>query len=66
MATQSEKINRLDKEVALIKKDIQLIMNNHLTHIQNDLSKINRVLWSVGFLLLTHLVILVKDFIRNI
>ncbi len=63
MATQSEKINRLDKEVALIKKDIQLIMNNHLTHIQNDLSKINRVLWSVGFLLLTHLVILVKDFI---
>jgi len=63
MPTQSDKINRLDKEVALIKKDIQLIMNNHLAHIQNDLTRINRVLWSVGFLLLTHLIILVKDFI---
>jgi len=63
MTSQAEKINRLDKEVALIKKDIQLIMNNHLAHIQNDLSRINKVLWSVGFLLLTHLVILVKDFI---
>lgn len=63
MTSQAEKINRLDKEVALIKKDIQLIMNNHLTHIQNDLNRINKVLWSVGFLLLTHLVILVKDFI---
>lgn len=63
MTSQAEKINRLDKEVALIKKDIQLIMNNHLAHIQNDLTRINRVLWSVGFLLLTHLIILVKDFI---
>lgn len=63
MTSQAEKINRLDKEVALIKKDIQLIMNNHLTHIQTDLSRINKVLWSVGFLLLTHLIILVKDFI---
>lgn len=63
MTTQSEKINHLDKEVALIKKDIQLIMNNHLAHIQQDLSRINKVLWSVGFLLFTHLVILAKDFI---
>ena len=63
MPSQSDKINRLDKEVALIKKDIQLIMNNHLAHIQQDLTRINRVLWSVGFLLLTHLIILAKDFI---
>lgn len=63
MTSQAEKINRLDKEVALIKKDIQLIMNNHLAHIQTDLSRINKVLWSVGFLLLTHLIVLVKDFI---
>ena len=63
MTSQAEKINRLDKEVALIKKDIQLIMNNHLANIQTDLSRINKVLWSVGFLLLTHLIILVKDFI---
>jgi len=63
MTSQVDKINRLDKEVALIKKDIQLIMNNHLAHIQQDLTRINRVLWSVGFLLLTHLIILVKDFI---
>ena len=29
MATQSEKINKLDKEVAIIKKDIEVIKTNH-------------------------------------
>ncbi len=41
MATQKEKdlIMKLDKEVALIKKDIHLILNNHLHTIQNDMKK---------------------------
>ncbi len=61
MATQSEKINKLDKEIALIQKDIHVIKNNHLKHIETDIKKINYVLWSVGILVLSNLIILLRD-----
>jgi len=61
MATQSEKINKLDKEIALIQKDISVIKNNHLKHIETDIKKINYVLWSVGILVLSNLIILLRD-----
>ena len=63
MATQSEKINKLDKEIALIQKDIHVIKNNHLKHIETDIKKINYVLWSVGILVLSNLIILLRDII---
>ena len=61
MATQAEKINKLDKEIALIQKDIHVIKNNHLRHIETDIKKINYVLWSVGILVLSNLIILLRD-----
>ena len=61
MATQGDKINKLNLEVELIKKDISIIENNHLTHIQADIRKINFVLWSVGFAVFANLIILVRD-----
>ena len=61
MATQAEKINKLDKEIALIQKDISVIKNNHLKHIETDIKKINYVLWSVGILVLSNLIILLRD-----
>ena len=63
MATQAEKINKLDKEIALIQKDIHVIKNNHLRHIETDIKKINYVLWSVGILVLSNLIILLRDII---
>jgi|TARA_B100001093_G_scaffold437216_1_gene436034 hypothetical protein len=63
MATQGDKINKLNLEVELIKKDISIIKNNHLTHIQADIRKINFVLWSVGFAVFANLIILVRDII---
>ena len=63
MATQDEKIHHLHLEVELIKKDISIIKNNHLTHIQNDIKRINFILWSVGFAVFTNLIILVRDMI---
>ncbi len=63
MATQGDKINKLNLEVELIKKDISIIKNNHLTHIQADIRKINFVLWSVGFAVFANLIILVRDLI---
>ena len=63
MATQIEKINKLDKEVSLIKKDIEIIKSNHLKHIEADIKQINYVLWTVGILVLSNLVILLRDLI---
>jgi hypothetical protein len=61
VTTQAEKINNLDKQVAVISERIRIIETNHLKHIEADIASIKRVLWSVGFLLFTQLVIVIKD-----
>ena len=63
MATQSEKINKLDKEVAIIKKDIDIIKSNHLVHLDQKLRSVEKVLWTVGILVLSNLLILLRDII---
>ncbi len=59
MPTQSEKINKLEKDILLIKKDIEIIKSNHLKHIEQDLSMIKKVMWSVGFLVFSNLLALI-------
>ena len=61
MATQSEKINKLDKDIALIKQEINTVKNNHLFHLEKKVDTINKVLWSVGILVLSNLLILLRD-----
>ena len=61
VTTQAEKLNKLDKEVAVISERIRLIESNHLRHIESDILSIKRVLWSVGFLLLTQFIVIIKD-----
>lgn len=63
MATQAEKINKLDKEVSLIKKDIDIIKNNHLVHLEQKINQNLKVLWTVGVLVFSNLVILLRDII---
>ena len=59
MVTQSERINKLDKDILLIKKDIEVIKNNHLKHIESDVSMIKKVMWSVGFLVFSNLLAII-------
>lgn len=61
MATQSEKINKLDKEIALVQKDIQVIKNNHLKHIEADIRNIKIVGYTVAVGVFSQLFMLVKD-----
>ena len=61
MPTQSEKINKLDKEVAIIKKDIEIIKTNHLVHLDKRLLSVQKVLWTVGILVFSNLIILIRD-----
>jgi len=63
MATQSEKITKLDKEVSLIQKDIQIIKTNHLRHIEKSIDRIDKVLWTIGILVFSNLIILLRDLI---
>ena len=63
MATQTEKINKLDKDIALIKQELNTVKNNHLFHLEKKVDTINKVLWSVGILVLSNLLILLRDII---
>ena len=61
MATQADKINKLDKEIALIQKDIQVIKTNHLKHIEADIRNIKIVGYTVAVGVFSQLFMLVKD-----
>ena len=61
MTTQKDKLADLDKKVAVISERINTIQNNHLKHIEEDISSIRKVMWSVGFLVFTNLIILLRD-----
>ena len=65
MATRKEKdlIIKLDKEIALVKKDITVLRDNHLKHLEAKVTRIDRVLWSVGFAVFANLIILLRDLI---
>ena len=65
MATQKEKdmIAKLDKEIALVKKDITVLRENNLKHLESKINRIDRVLWSVGFAVFANLIILLRDLI---
>lgn len=55
MTLDTEKLAKLDKEVAVISERLNTIQNNHLYHIEKDMNMIKRVLWSVGFLVFSNL-----------
>jgi prefoldin subunit 5 len=55
---EMEKING---NIRLIEQSIKTIETNHLAHIQNSIQTINRVLYGVGFMLFTQLVLIVRE-----
>ena len=59
--TNKELINKLDKEIALIKKDITVIKENHLFHIEKSIKSIQTIVWTVGFAVFTNLILLVRN-----
>ena len=63
MATQSGKINKLDKDIALIKQELNTVKNNHLYHLEKKIDLSMKVFWTVGILVLSNLLILLRDII---
>lgn len=55
---EMEKING---NIRLIEQSIKTIETNHLAHIQDSIQTINRVLYGVGFMLFTQLILIVRE-----
>ncbi len=54
-------IEKIHGDIRLIEQSIKTIETNHLAHIQNSIQTINRVLYGVGFMLFTQLVLIVRE-----
>ena len=50
-------------DINLIKQSVDTIKDNHLVHLEKKVNGINRVLWTVGILIFTQLVITLKGLI---
>lgn len=53
--TQKEKINWLVGEVYLMKHEIKTIKNNHLSHINEDITSLKYRVYVIGALIVTFL-----------
>lgn len=55
-------IERIHADIKLIEQSILHIQNNHLSHIERDVDRINKVLWAIGFGVFTQFIIVIRDF----
>ena len=53
-------VERVRGDINLIKQSVDTIKDNHLVHLEKKVNGINRVLWTVGILIFTQLVITLK------
>jgi len=60
MIETDQTIQKLDKEVALIKQKLDVLENNHLAHIKKDIDRILYVLGAIGLAVLGELFLLIN------
>ena len=53
-------VQKLDKEIALIKQKLDTLENNHLAHIKKDIDRILYILGAVGLVVLGELFVLLN------
>ena len=54
---QLDRITKIETDVKLIQKDITIIKNNHLKHIEDDVKKIDMRLWAILIILVASVFI---------
>ena len=47
-------------EIKLLRQEVDTVKNNHIWHLQKSIDTINKVLWSVGFMVLAQFVWVIK------
>jgi len=60
MQETDQLVQKLDKEVAIIKNTLDRFENNHLAHIKKDIDRILYVLGAVGLAVLGELFLLLN------
>ena len=58
-------VERIRGDINLIKQSVDTIKDNHLVHLEKKVAGINRVLWTVGILIFTQLVITIKTLLMT-
>jgi|TARA_R100001377_G_scaffold23750_1_gene12848 hypothetical protein len=53
-------IVELRGEIKLLRQEIDTVKNNHIWHLQKSIDGINKVLWTVGFMVLAQFIWVIK------
>ena len=64
MMTNNEltvEMERIKGDMRLIQKSIETIEKNHLKHIEDDVSAIKKVLWTVAVIAGTQMIIVIRE-----
>ena len=56
-------VERLRGDIKLIRQSIETIETNHLVHLSKKVNKISNILWTVGIMIFTQLIITIKTLI---
>ncbi len=66
MATEKNwevEIANIQGEIKLIQQKLDVLENNHLSHIQKDIDRINKVMWFVGSMVFVQLIYALRSLI---
>ena len=53
-------IVELKGEIKLLRQEVDTVKNNHIWHLQKSIDGINKVLWTVGFMVLAQFLWVIK------
>ena len=56
-------IERIHADIKLLEQSIDNLKNNHLAHIQDDVDRIQKIMWAIGFGVFTQFIIVIRDLI---
>ena len=54
-------IEKIKGEIKLINQTINVIKDNHLVHLDQKVNTLNKVMWTVGFMVFGQLIIIIKN-----
>ena len=54
-------IEKIKGDIKLMNQTINVIKDNHLVHLDQKINTLNRVMWTVGFMVFGQLIILLKN-----
>jgi hypothetical protein len=58
-------IVELKGEIKLLRQEVDTVKNNHIWHLQKSIDGINKVLWTVGFMVLAQFLWVIKTVIMG-